>query len=215
MYSTKAINIITITIFNLVPIIGVAFYSWSPFQAFWLFWMETLIISFFNAIRIMFSQQRTAFVKGQAVGIELNIASAIRYLLVRIAIFFFYSIFIVAFIGFVAHQEKDPVQVVQTLAFQNHLFNLALLLIFCTNTFYLIKYFFFNNAYLYANKKQYSAFFDGRQIVMHIAVVVGAVGAVFLFKGSASQYASVWIIAILCVIKSVFELLFLNKEHKA
>ncbi len=212
MSSKKAIRVISIILFNIVPITGVAFYNWSPFEMFWLFWMETLIISFFNAVKILFSQERTVVTRGESISLQYNVAHALRYLLIRLVIFLFYSIFIITFIGFVAHKERDPVQVIRTLAFQNLLFNLALLLIICTNLFYLLKYFFFSGAYLYARKNAYSGFFDGRQIVIHVAVVLGAVGSAFLFNDGNSPYAAVWIISILCIAKCIFELFFLKQE---
>jgi len=155
MSSKKVITVVTIIIFNLMPVVGVAFYNWSPFEMFWLFWMETLILSFFNAIKVLFSQERTVTTTN-AVNLKWNVSSSIKYLLTRIAIFIFYSIFIIAFIGFVAHKEKDPIHVARTLAFQNLLFNLALLLIICTQMFYLLKYFFMNGTYLYAKRGVYS-----------------------------------------------------------
>ena len=71
-----------------------------------------------------------------------------------------------------------------------------------------------NGAYFYSKPSGYPAIFDGRQIVMHVAVVVGAVGAIFLFKNVQNDsYASVWIIAVFCVIKCIFELYFSNQEY--
>jgi hypothetical protein len=207
MSPNKTAAIITIILFNLVPIIGVAFYHWSPFEMFWLFWMETLIISFFNAVRILFSQERSVASLDESVPLKYNVSSSFKYLLTRIAIFFFYSIFIITFIGFLSYKEKDPVHVVRTLAFQNLLFNLALLLIICTQLFYILRYFFINGAYVYAKRDQYTGIFDGRQIVIHVAV-----GSAFLFKEGTNPYAAVWIISVLCVAKTIFELLLVNND---
>jgi hypothetical protein len=204
---------LVILLFNLVPIAGVAFYNWSPFEMFWLFWMETLIISFFNAIRVFYSQGFEA--GGNLTGVKMkhNFYIAFKYLLARMFIFFFYSIFIVVFIGFIAHKEKSPGNVLGTIIFQNRLFNLGLILCVCSQTYFLIRYFFMNGAYFYSKPANYAAIFDGRQIVMHIAVVVGAVGAIFLFKNVQNEsYASVWIIAVFCVIKCIFELYFNNQD---
>src|SRR5690606_16224586 len=88
-----------ILIFNIVPIIGVAWYNWSPFEMFWLFWVETLIIAVFNAIRIAYSQGQEPGKPLTNQSLQLNIASAIKYMLMRLGIFLFYSIFIITFIG--------------------------------------------------------------------------------------------------------------------
>jgi hypothetical protein len=202
-----------ILLFNLVPVLGVAFYNWSPFEMFWLFWMETLLIAFFNTIRVFYSQGFEPGDNLAAAKMKYHFLMAFKYLLARIFIFFFYSIFIVVFIGFIAHKEKSPGNVLGTIVFQNRLFNLALILCICSQTYLLIRYFFMNGAYFYSKPSGYSAIFDGRQIVMHVAVVVGAVGAIFLFKNVKNEsYASVWIIAVFCVIKCIFELYFSNQE---
>ncbi len=208
--------ILTVLAFNIIPILGVAYYDWSPFEMFWLFWMETLIISVFNTIRILFSQGLTPGTKTESASMHIQLWPAIKYLLIRVCIFLFYSLFIIVFIGFVAHKEKDPVQMIRTLGFQNLLFNLALVLSIGTNAYYLTRNFFVNKAYLYSTPADYPGIFDGRQIVIHIAVVLGAVGAVFLFeKSNNPQYASVWIISIFCIVKCIFELTLYTKNTSA
>ena len=211
MPQNRSIAFFTIILFNLVPVAGVAFYNWLPFEMFWLFWMETLVLSFFTSVRILFSQGHTAGLNNENLVLRFNTGPALKYLLTRIGIFIFYSIFIITFIGFAA-PKTDPVQVVRTLAFQNLLFNLALLLIICSNLFYLLRHFFMNGAYLFASRKDYAALFDGRQIVIHVAVVLGAVGATFLFKNDPQGYGAVWIISILCLAKCILELYLLKRS---
>ena|SRR6218665_447506 len=206
---------ISILLFNLVPIAGVAFYGWSPFEMFWLFWMETLIIAFFNAIRIIYSQgylKTSEMIDGE---MKYNLYPAFKYLVGRILVFLFYSIFIIVFIGIIAHKKESALDVFGTILFQNRLFNLALLISVCSQTYFIVKFFFMNGAYHYSMPGEYSAIFDGRQIVMHVAVVLGAVGAAFLFKDSKNEtYASIWIIAVFCICKCIFELYFNNRAGK-
>ena len=104
---------------------------------------------------------------------------------------------------------------IRTLAFQNLLFNLALALSVASNAFYIMRYFFSTRAYLYSTPTGYPLFFDGRQIVIHVAVVVGAVGATFLFEKSANpEYASIWIISIFCLAKCIFEISLFKKTEE-
>lgn len=203
----SSIYILTVLVFNIIPVLGVAFYNWSPFEMFWLFWMETLIISVFNAIRVLFSQgqQEGAGIGGNS--IKLHLLPSFKYLLFRVFIFLFYALFIIVFIGFMSNKQEDPVHMARTLAFQNLLFNIALLLCICSNAFYIIRYFFANGAYRFSQHSDYPGIFDGRQIVIHVAVVLGAVGSVFLFERSGNaQYSSIWIITIFCIAKCIFEL---------
>lgn len=197
---------LAIVLLNCIPILGVAFYGWAPFEMFWLFWVETLILSFFNAIRIFFAQNNAAntpFVAGKN---KFNKQMSIRYLMMRIGIFLFYSIFIIAFIGTLGSRESG-LDILGTILFQDLLFNLALVLILVNQIFYLIKFYFMNNAFYYDDPKMYAAVFDGRQIVMHIAIIVGSFGVAFLFKKDGSQgNGAIWLISVLCVCKIMYEL---------
>jgi hypothetical protein len=182
---------------------------------FWLFWMETLIISVFNTIRVLFSQGQQSISEAGKSSTRLNILPAVKYLFFRVLIFLFYALFIIVFIGFMSNDKEDPMHTVGTLAFQNLLFNMALLLSICSNAVHLIKNFFANGAYRFARPADYPGIFDGRQIVIHIAVVLGAVGSSFLFEKSANaQYSSIWIISIFCIAKCIFELYSLKAEEK-
>ena len=139
--------------------------------------------------------------------IKLHLLPSFKFLLTRVFIFLFYALFIIVFIGFMSNKEGDSLHAVRTLAFQNLLFNMALVISIAFNAFYIIRYFFANGAYRYAQQSDYPGIFDGRQIVIHIAVVLGAVGSAFLFEKSGNaQYSSIWIIAIFCIAKCVFEL---------
>jgi hypothetical protein len=193
-------------VFNLFPIVGVAFFNWSPFEMFWLFWMETLIVAIFNTLRVLFSQELTALQAVNHPPLHINWWEGLRYLLGRIFIFLFYSIFIIVFIGFVSNLGEDRGHVLRTILMKNTLFNIALLLMLVSQGAILVKHFVQNGYYLISSVKDYPILFDSRQIFIHIAVIVGALGASFLFKeGKASGFASVWIISVFCVLKWFWE----------
>jgi hypothetical protein len=207
----KAINLSLIIIFNLVPIFGVAFYNWQPFEAFWFFWVETLVIAVFNMIRIVFSQGRSSIAVPAKLPMVYHISKGIKYLFIRIGIFFFYSIFIIVFIGFVANVNKDKSIVMSTILFQNKFFNLGLLISIASQCYYLINGFFRNGAFYTASPDNYGAIFDGRQLVIHVAIVVGAMGSMFIAeKTSYGNYANVFIISLLCICKCIFDILQSN-----
>lgn len=205
-HMSKTSSLIIIIIFNSVPIIGVAFYNWSVFEMFWLFWVETLDIGFFNCIRVLYSQAQVAGMSISPVRRRYNFLAALKYLLGRIVIFLFYSLFIIVFIGFVANSQGEEANILKTIAFLNPLFNLAIVLSVCSQSYYLIKNYFLNGAYQFSSPSQYPILFDGRQIVIHIAIVLGAVGSAFLFKDkSVAHYGAIWIIAVLCICKTIYD----------
>jgi hypothetical protein len=203
----KGINLALIIIFNLVPVFGVAFYNWQPFEAFWFFWVETLLIAVFNSIRIVFSQGRQATAVNMQRPLVYHINKGFKYLLIRIGIFFFYAIFIIVFIGFVANASKDKSMVLGTILLQNKFFNAGLLISIGSQCYYLIAGFFRNGSYLTAAPDAYAAIFDGRQLVIHVAIVLGAMGSMFLMKETAlGSYGNIFIIALLCICKSFFDI---------
>ncbi len=212
----KPVAIFFIIAFNALPIFGVAFFGWQPFEAFWFFWMETLVMALFNTIRIVFSQGQPLTAVNTNQPLEYNINRGIKYLLIRIGIFIFYSIFIITFIGFVANNSTDKSTVLSTLLFQNKFFNLGLLVSVFSQAYYLIMGFFRNGQFFTAKPDEYAALFDGRQLVIHIAVVLGALGSIFLIKNTSfGNYSSVFIISLLCICKCVAELItYKNDDAK-
>jgi hypothetical protein len=203
----KKINILFIIVFNLIPILGVASFNWQPFEAFWFFWVETLIIALFNTIRIVYSQGQLPGKVNTSKRLVYHLDKGIKYLVIRIVIFLFYAIFIITFIGFVANVNKDKVAVMTTLLFQNKLFNIGLLISIFSQGYYLIMGFFRNDAFYTSKPDSFAALFDGRQLVMHFAIVLGALGAIFLEKNTSfGNYSSIFIISLLCICKCVFDI---------
>ena len=204
----KLFPILFIVGFNLVPVYGVTFFNWQPFEAFWFFWVEMLIMAIFNAIRIAFSQGRQVYAVNTKQPLVYNIGKSIRYLFIRFGVFLFYSIFIITFIGFVANTDTNKTEVVTTLLFQNKFFNLGLLVSIFNQIYYLTFYFFRNGAFITAKPDNYTPLFDSKQLVIHVAVVLGAVGSMFLTKSTDfGNYSNIFIISLLCICKCVAELL--------
>ncbi|MEO6128940.1 MAG: DUF6498-containing protein [Ferruginibacter sp.] len=203
----KPFAILFIVAFNLVPVFGVFFYNWQPFEAFWFFWVETLIIALFNTVCIVFSQNQKSPDINTGLPLHYNIRKAIKYLIIRVCIFLFYSIFIITFIGFVANNHTDKHIVLSTILFQNRFFNLSLLISIFSQCYFLLFYFFRRGEFLTADPDNYAALFDGRQLVIHVAVVLGALGSIYLTKNTSfGNYADTFIISLLCICKCAVEL---------
>jgi len=204
----RSITILLIIIFNLIPILGVASFGWQPFEAFWFFWVETLIMAVFNALQIVYSQGQDPGNVNSSKPLVYHLNAGIKYLLIRIGIFLFYAIFIITFIGFVANVNKDKGAVVTTVLFQNRLFNAGLLISMVSQGYYLVMGFFNSGAFYTSKPDSFAALFDGRQLVIHVAIVLGALGAIFLEKNTSyGHYGSVFIISLLCICKCVFDIL--------
>lgn len=203
---SNKINILFIILFNLIPVIGVSAFDWQPFEAFWFFWLETLVIAGFNAVRIIFSQGQPAGSVNTEQPMVYHVGKGIRYFIIRIGIFLFYAIFIITFIGFVANVNSNKMDVLATLLFQNRLFNVGLFISIFSQGYYLLMGFFRSGAFYTATPDRFASIFDGRQLVIHIAIVIGALGSIFLEKNTSfGIYGNIFIISMLCICKSIFD----------
>ncbi len=201
------LSVLFIIAFNLAPLAGAIFFNWQPFEALWFFWMETLIMAVFNCIKIVFSQHRDLAVTQTDAAMVYHIGKAFRYLLVRIGIFLFYSIFIITFIGYVANNNTDKSGVLTTLLFQNRFFNLSLLISIFAQGYYLLFYFFRNRTFITAVPEQYASWFDSKLIIIHLVVVLGSFGSTFLIRQtSLGAYSGIVIIGIFCLFKCAVDL---------
>jgi hypothetical protein len=114
----------------------------------------------------------------------------------------------------VANNSSDKGTVLSTLLFKNKFFNLGLLVSIVSHAYYLIIGFFRNGQFFTAKPDNYAALFDSRQLVIHVAVVLGAVGSIFLVKKTSfGNYSSVFIISLLCVCKCLAELFNYKNEQ--
>lgn len=193
----------SILIVNLIPVIGVLWFNWQVFDMFWLFWLEMLILSFFDTIRVLYSQEGR--IEGK---LKLNYFPALRFLLLRLFIFCFYSIFIIVFIGIIG--KSTPVKnVFKTLLFLDLVFNLSVILIILAHVNYLIKDFFVTKKYVHSYINQYVPIFDSRQLFMHIAVVVCAMISTYF---SSRENATLFVILFFCLLKFAFTYYYEKKE---
>jgi hypothetical protein len=221
MTNKKPGSLALIILLNLLPIWGVWQWGWTPFMAFYLFWIETLIIAFFNTIKILFCRgdeydQHLEASKHKYADIHTNFGSHIRqalgYLFVRLFIFFFYLIFIVVFIGFLTSGPGSGQGVLETMFFFNKTFNYALLGFVLNQAIDLIFNFILNDEYKKTHPSDFAAIFDGRQVIIHVAVVIGGVFSGFFDKFTASSehkhmITSLFVISVFCLVKVIYEVL--------
>lgn len=121
-------------------------------------------------------------------------------------VFLFYAIFIITFIGFVANTHGNKGEVLATLLFQNKLFNAGLLISIISQGYNLLMGFFRNGYFYTSTPDSFALIFDGRQLVIHIAIVVGALGSIFLEKNTSfGIYGNIFIIGMLCICKCIFD----------
>jgi hypothetical protein len=199
---------------NLLPVAGLLWWGWTPFSVFYLFWIETLIVAFFNFLKIIIcrgDEYDVKIEKGNSKfgSLHVNYAShfgkAIRYLMVRIFIFCFYLIFIVTFIGIISSSSQDRHVNFEIGFFQNRSFNFALLGFVIAQALQFIFDFILNNEYQHTHSSDFASIFDGRQVVIHVAVVLGGVIGGFAGEHIGRGWLSVIVILIFCLVKTIYE----------
>jgi hypothetical protein len=222
MIKNQTPSLAIIIALNLLLIWGVWQWGWTPFVVFYLFWLETLIIAFFNTLKIIFCrgdeyEQRLELSTHPFAVIHVRYGShifkALTYFITRLFIFFFYLLFIVVFIGLVMLNKSGSTQVIQTLFFYNTTFNIALLGFILNQALQFIFNFILDDEYKKTHPSDFAAIFDGRQLIIHIAVVLGGVfggffGGPFSDHPSSNQMALyLFVISIFCSVKIGYEVL--------
>ncbi len=207
---------------NLLPIWGVLEWGWTPFMVFYLFWIETLIIAVFNALKIFFCrgdeyESRLEISNHSLAGIHVKYSShfgkALSYLTIRIFVFFFYLIFIIVFIGFVMSKDSNDHQVFETVFFFNKTFNYTLLGFILNQAGLFIFNFILNDEFKRTHPSDFAAIFDGRQVIIHVAVVVaGVFGGFFgntISNDKKFNQMAVYLFAIsvFCIVKIIYEVI--------
>ncbi len=221
----QRLSLLLVIALNLMPIWGVIHWGWTPFYVFYLFWLETLIIAVFNTLKIIgcrgdeFDEKlhnSNHPYKGLHVNYVSHAGKAIRYLLMRIGIFCFYLIFIVTFIGIMASQKSEHFSILSIILFRNPTFNYTLLAIILNQLRQLIFYFYINGDYKRTHPSDFASIFDGRQLIVHIAVVLGGVLASQkkIFNTDIEPgNISLIIVTIFCFAKSVYEIFLFNSQR--
>lgn len=195
---------IQIVLFNLIPLIGVAFFNWSPFALFYAFWLETLSITFLNTLAILFAQ-------GEGWSLK-NISLSLTFFIIQSGILFFYLLFIIVFIGLQMDYGTGPLHFVEVLILKEPMFRWTVLIFFAIKLIEMAYSYFFNKSYLVSVPSDFYYFFSPRTIVIHIVIVIGFFSYTFL-KDQINNHAGLVIFTVVFVgTKILFELLL--KGHR-
>lgn len=175
-------------VMNIVPLLGVIYYDWSVFALLYAFWLETLGLSFLNAIRILFAKKSSE--KGPFVG------KALRFLVVSIFILLFYMLFMIVFVGFQISDKQEGVNFINYLMLLQPTFRLTIMVFFSIKLIELIYYYFIKNQRDTTRPTDFHPLLDSRIFVIHIVIVLGVFASQF-FSEKLGNHSGV--IAFACV----------------
>ncbi len=162
---------------NLFPLYGVINYNWTIFTVVYIYWIELLIISTFQLFKIMVAQGdlKATFFK--------KISLALKFFAFRTGIFFFYLLFIVVFLGFLASTKDDGgesgIHMFDVIFFKGTFYRITLLSFLLYNIVEFFVLFMLNGEYKRAKPEDNFQILDVHILVVHIVVVLGT----FLYQG--------------------------------
>jgi hypothetical protein len=166
---------------NLFPLYGVIHYNWTIFSVVYIYWIELLIISTFQLLKIMVAEgdkQATFFSKS---------SMALRFFAFRTGIFFFYLLFIVVFLGFLISAKNNSdgsgIQLFDVIFLKGNFYRITLLSFLVYNIVEFIVLFLLNGAYKNAKPEDNFIILEPHILVVHLIVVLGT----FLYQGATEN----------------------------
>lgn len=184
-------------VMNFIPLLGVMFFDWSVFALIYAFWLETLGISFLNAIRIFTAK------KDNTGGFYWF--TALRYLFVRCGILLFYMIFILVFIGVQISTTQSGSNFASYLLLDNPTFRLTVITFFLIKSIEMVYHTFVKGERFETSAKDFHPISDGRTIVIHLVIVLGVFAHQF-FSEKLDDHAGVVAFAVVFVlVKTIAE----------
>lgn len=184
---------------NIFPIIGVIFLKWNVFAIFYVFWLETLGKTFFQALNVLFARGAESFVSKSL--------SLITFILFRTGLLLFYLLFIVVFIGvMMASHHENSSEWLSYLVFSDKGFRYSIGIYFIISLcLFMIK------VYLYRknNKTESYSFkyavLEPNLVIIHVVLVVGSVLFQFIEESVGARIGLIVFTSIFVIVKLIVE----------
>ena len=214
---------------NGLPVYGAAIGKLVFFQVIYLYWFESLLLIFFDCIRIGAAQGRqitgSVFNKISVGGVREDVevmgfgaksGLIIRTIVTRVLLLLFYLLFIVLFVGFQVTGKEHNMDVLETMIFRNQFFNTAIIIFLINMIVQLIGGFFISGKYRTDSPRTYASVLDGRTIFMHVMIV----GSVFIHKfffenQSFAATGEIVYVGIFMLIKTIVDIVHLRSHFAA
>ncbi len=165
MFKIKSNKLISQTLMNFIPFLGVFFWNWSVFTLVFAFCLKTWAFVFFNGIKILFAQ------KGE--NKPLHLVKYFIYVAFNSCLLFFYLIFIIVFIGFLIGNHQEGTNYINTLKLTDPRLRYTILVFFIYKFGELIFEYFLNGVYKNSNPDSINQIFNPRLLYLHLVIVVG------------------------------------------
>ena len=197
-------SVLALLLANLVPLIGVLFFGWSVFSVIFLFWLENVVVGFFNVLKLICVGGRGAHVAQHIIKIFL-----VPFFCFHYGIFtFVHGVFVFALFGagqFASQNGFADFQQFRDFVANQHL-GWAMLALVLSHGFSFVWNFILRGEYLATNVAVLMAQPYGRVVVLHVAII----GSGFLIIAMGTPTAG---LTLLVVLKIVLDVLAHSKEH--
>lgn len=198
---------------NLYPLFGVLQHGWTLFSVVYIYWLEFLIITFFDGLKILSSNKKPT------ISLIAKLLLWIKFLLIRFGIFAFYMLFIIVFLGLKnmdSNNSKDMLTFAQTVSLKAPYFRLALFQFFVYNLLDFIVKYIATGAYKNETPFENFNFFDRRILVVHLSIFIGAFLYVFLADKLHfnAQNATLVCVSIFILVKIVPDMFLSNLQYE-
>jgi hypothetical protein len=167
-------SVFAIILANLVPLVGVLFLGWSVLSVVLLFWLESVIIGFFNVWKMIFAQKGEALsIDGKAQASGCAKLFLIPFFMVHYGLFMLgQGIFIFVFLGKTLKTEPDVATNLQNQL--GNAFWLALLVLFINHLLDFLRNYIFKKAYQTAAVTKLLFAPYGRVFIQQFVIIGGA-----------------------------------------
>ena len=186
---------------------------WTVFIFFYLYWFETVLLSFFSSLKIICATGHDA---GDTVpSLWIRIKSAIKFFIARVCLLLFYLLFLVVFIGFSQDDRDDSMKMLSAVFFRDFNFNMAVTGFVLSHGFDFIFNYLLTNENRYKKYNAFSLFFDARIIVIHVSIVLSAFALQFSPGSVISGHAvgSYLALSIFIILKTLVDIFHLSGKN--
>lgn len=209
----KSVVLPLIIFSNLFPLYGVINYNWTIFSVVYIYWLELLIVTFFQFFKIILSKGEPKW------HLSVKIFLGIRFLIERCGLFIFYLIFILVFLGLMAGKSDDDgsslISMAKVISLRESFFRFTLLSFIIFNFAEFFVLYILNGQYKTSKPTDYNFILDAHILVVHVVVVLGT----FLYLGAteklhwnhkSAMIATVCLFVVVKIIADVFKQSFNN-----
>jgi len=194
---------------NLMTLMGVIYLNWSVFALIYLYWIETLLYTLTNTVKILTAQggKETA----------PHYRMAFRYFRFNIGLLLFYFIFIVFFIGLMVAEKQEGSNFVVYLFFRDAGFAAGVISFIILKIAELTVTYFLSGHYKKAKPEAFNSFFNVRLILIHIIIVLGVFAFIFFSNKLNNYYGIIGFASVFVLVKCIIDfvsIVYLQKKGK-